>query len=132
MSDNLKKDVLSVAARRKGGVKNMVDPKDVYPVGDPRRYDEDVAKVMDAIAGTNTVLNNINSCLSKREIINKLPVAITPCLVKVHGIPIEPTIDGYVLAIAANKRVCFPNPYNGEWYPEGKDVTDYVTDIKLP
>lgn len=73
------------------------------------------------IAGVNTTLK------IKREIINKLPVSVTPCLVKVHSVPVEPTIDGYVLAIAADKRVYFPGPYTGEWYPDGKDITEYVT-----
>ena len=110
----------------------MVDPKDVYPIGDPRRYDEEVKTAANVISGVNTILKNVSMHLSKREIIDKLPVSVTPCLVKVHGVPVESTIDGYVLAIAADKRVYFPSPMTGEWYPDGKDITEYVTDIKLP
>lgn len=33
--------------------------------------------------------------MDKTELINKLPVDLTPCLVKVEGFPVEPAIDGY-------------------------------------
>ena len=133
---------------------------DEYPIGDPRRYDAEVKATTDALNRQKLVrmqadlVNIVNSnkragsqgkpalvgecdvvigeCISIRELIDTLPVAVTPCLARVHGIPTKPVVDGYCMAIAADKRVYFPNPMTGEWYPTGWDVTGYVTDVKLP
>lgn len=127
-----------------------ISSKEKFPIGDPRRYDDETESIINAIIkkqadtarlelvakqaeaiGTNDSIQTVEGHTS-REIVDSLPVKVTPCLARVHGIPANPVYDGMVLAIAADKRVYFPSPATGEWYPNGMDVTGYVTDIKLP